>query len=262
MPQVQAGPFSLEYFDAGEGDRTMILVHGATSSGRIWHSVQGELAKQGIRSIALSLLGAGGSERSEREADYHPEPYAKQLAGAVDALGLETFTLVGHSLGTIVASYYARDHADRLEALIQMAGPPVISELPRPGSAKIRVCNPEGPDVQARWEGQHLGLPKDVREALRRDIDNNPPERSKGQRPPWKGIDDVAANLNVPTLVIGGDADDIVHPQYPLQYYLSLKEDIRHLQVFHGVGHYLNAQAPGPLASVFSQFAKEQAATR
>lgn len=240
----------------------MVLVHGATSSGRIWHSVQGELAEQGIRSIALSLLGAGASERSTLEEDYHPESYAKQLADTVDALELPKFTLVGHSLGTIVASYYARDHPDRLEGLVQMAGPPIISELPKAGSAKIRVRNPEGADVQARWEGQHQGLPKDVREALRRDIDNNPPERRRGQRPPWKGIDDVAANLSVPTLVIGGDADDIVHPQYPLQYYLSLNEDIRHLHVIHGVGHYLNAQAPGPLASVFTQFVNEHALTR
>ncbi|MCH7699299.1 MAG: alpha/beta hydrolase [Chloroflexi bacterium] len=262
MSKVQAGPFSLEYVDAGSGDRVIVLVHGATSSGRIWHSVQGELAKQGIRSIALSLLGAGGSDRSALEEDYSPKSYAKQLTDAVDALDLETFTLVGHSLGTLVAAYYARDHANRLDALVQMAGPPIISELPKPGSAKIRVRNPEAPDVQARWEGQHLGLPKDVREALRRDIDNNPPERRKGQRPPWKGIDDVAANLNVPTLVIGGDADDIVHPQYPLQYYLSLNEDVRHLHVFHGVGHYLNAQAPERLANVFAQFVKDHALTR
>ena len=254
MSKVQAGPFSLEHFNAGEGERVMVLVHGATSSGRIWHSVQGELAKQGVRSLALSLLGAGGSDRSEREEDYHPESYAHQLADTVDALKLSRFTLVGHSLGTIVAAYYARDHAERLEALVQMAGPPIISELPKPGSAKIRVRNPNSPEVQARWEEQHLGLPKDVREALRRDIDSNPPERPRGQRPPWKGIDQVAEKLSVPTLVIGGDADDIVHPQYPLQYYLSLPEDIRHLHVFHGVGHFLNGQIPEGLAGVFVRF--------
>ena len=258
MSKVQAGPFSLEYFDAGEGDRTLVLVHGATSSGRIWHSVQAELAKQGVRSIALSLLGAGGSDRSGQEADYHPESYAKQLADAVDALALSKFMLVGHSLGTIVASYYVRDHADRLEGLVQMAGPPVISELPKPGSgAKIRVRNPNSPELQARWEEQHLGLPMEVREALRRDIDSNPTERPRGQRPPWKGIDDVAKSLRVPTLVIGGDADDIVHPQYPLQYYLSLLEDIRHLHVFHGVGHFLNGQIPERLASVYLRFLNE-----
>ncbi len=257
MSKVQAGPFSLEYFDAGEGDRVMMLVHGASSSGRIWHSVQAELVKQGVRSIALSLLGAGGSDRSEREEDYQPESYAKQLADAVDALELSKFTLVGHSLGTIVAAYYARDHANRLEALVQMAGPPIINELPKPGGAKIRVRNPDSPDVQARWEEQHLGLPAEVREALRRDIDNNPPERPKGQRPPWQGIDDVAEQLSVPTLVIGGDADDIVHPQYPLQYYLSLPEDIRHLHVFHGIGHFPNGQIPKRLAGVFVRFLRE-----
>ena len=96
-----------------------------------------------------------------------------------------------------------------------------------------------------------------MREALRRDIDNNPPERPRGQRPPWEGIDDVAEKLSVPTLVVGGDADDIVHPQYPLQYYLSLPEEIRHLHVFHGVGHYLNAQAPEKLAGVFVRFLRD-----
>ena len=258
MNKVQAGPFSLEYFDAGEGDRTVVLVHGATSSGRIWHSVQRELANQGVRSIALSLLGAGGSDRSECEEDYHPESYARQLADLVDALDLSKFTLVGHSLGTIVASYYARDHVERLEGLVQMAGPPIISEVPKPGSgAKIRVRDPNSADVQARWEEQHLGLPTAVREALRRDIDNNPPERARGQRPPWQGIDDTAEKLRVPTLVIGGDADDIVHPQYPVQYYLSLQEEIRHLHVFHGVGHYPNAQIPERLAGVFVRFLKD-----
>ena len=54
--------------------------------------------------------------------------------------------------------------------------------------------------------------------------------------------------------MIGGDADDIVHPQYPLQYYLTLPEEIRHLQVFHGVGHFLNGQIPDRLASVFVRF--------
>ena len=160
MSKVQAGPFSLEYFDAGSGDRAMVLVHGATSSGRIWHTVQQELAERGIRSIALSLLGAGRSDRSALEEDYSPESYAKQLAGAVDALDLETFTLVGHSLGTLVAAYYARDHANRLEALVQMAGPPIISELPKPGGTGIRVRNPESPEVQARWEDSTKVFPR------------------------------------------------------------------------------------------------------
>ena len=112
MAQINTGRFNLEYFDAGNSSRVIVLVHGASSSARIWYTVQQELAEDGIRSIAISLLGAGGSERSENKKDYRPESYAEQLAGAVDALGLSAFVLMGHSLGTIVAAYYVRDHAD------------------------------------------------------------------------------------------------------------------------------------------------------
>lgn len=262
MAQISTGPFNLEYFEAGKGNRVIILVHGASSSARIWHTVQEHLAKDGIRSIALSLLGAGGSERSQNEEDYHPESYAAQLAGAVDAFGVSTFTLIGHSLGTIVAAYYVRDHADRVESLVQMSGPPVIGEVPQqpqPGE-RPRIRYPDAPD-HARWEQQHLGLPSDVREALRNDINSNPTQRMPGQRPPWKGIDEVAKTMTVPTLVICGDADDVVHPQFPVQYYLSLPHEVRHLHVFHGVGHYPNAQVPDRLAGVLSRFVGEKVTT-
>lgn len=262
MAQINTGRFNLEYFEAGNGNRVIVLVHGASSSARIWHAVQQQLAKEGIRSIAVSLLGAGGSERSKNEEDYHPKSYAEQLGGAVDALGLSTFALMGHSLGTIVAAYYIRDHAGRIERLVQMSGPPVFGEVPKQpqGGERPRVRNPDGPE-DARWERQHLGLPKDVREALRNDINSNPTQRRSGQMPPWKGIDEVARTMNVPTLVICGDADDVVHPQYPIQYYLSLPYEVRHLHVFHGVGHYPNAQIPDRLAGVLSRFVGEQVAT-
>ena len=65
----------------------------------------------------------------------------------------------------------------------------------------------------------------------------------------------------MPTLVIGGDADDVVHPQYPLQYYLSLPNEVRHLHVFHGVGHYPNGQVPARLAGVFSRFLSDAVGT-
>lgn len=264
MAQINTGRFNLEYFEAGDGDRVMMLVHGASSSARIWHTVQRELAEDGIRSFAISLLGAGGSERSENEEDYHPESYAEQLAGAVDGLGLSRFSLMGHSLGTIVAAYYVRDHADRVEHLVQMSGPPIISAVPKQQNRgeRLRVRNPDSAELRARWEGLHIGLPNDVREALRNDIENNPPKRRSGQMPPWNGIDDVAKTLKAPTLVVCGDADEVVHPQYPVQYYLALPLEVRHLHVFHGVGHYPNAQIPDRLARVLSLFVRESSVQR
>ena len=44
MTLVGAGDVQLEYFESGSGEPTMVLVHGASSSARIWHAVQQELA--------------------------------------------------------------------------------------------------------------------------------------------------------------------------------------------------------------------------
>lgn len=263
MTDIQAGPVRLEYFDVGAGERVVVLVHGASSSGRIWHTVQQELATAGMRSIAISLRGAGGSERSDREEDYQPSSYAADLARAVEALGLPPFVLFGHSLGTIVTAYYVRDHKDRVRTLIQMAGPPIITEAPAaPPQAAARGARLTGSRQPAseRWREQHQGLPDDVREALRRDIENNPAARMRGQRPPWTGIDDVAANLEIPTLVVCGDADDVIQPRFPLAYYLALPEAVRHLHVFHGLGHFPNAQAPKELTNVIVSFIRERVA--
>ena len=262
---VQAGDVRLETFEAGPaGERPVVLVHGAGSSGRIWHTVQSYLAEQGIRTLAIGMRGAGGSDHTANDEDYHPSNYAKDLVNALDALEVGRFVLVGHSLGTIVASYVARDHAERLDGLVQVAGPAPDREGPRPptpdSSERVGGGYRASADVEEyeHWRSQHLGLPEEVRDQLRRDIDANPPERLRGQRAPWPGAAAVGATLEVPTLVLVGDADDVVPPAEPLRYYLGLPEGVRHLQVFHGVGHYPNGQAPRGVARTLRRFIRDE----
>ncbi len=84
---VQAGEVRLETFEAGPSNGQLaVLVHGAGSSGRIWHTVQQYLAESDIRSIAIGMRGAGGSDHTPDEADYHPSNYARDLITALDTL--------------------------------------------------------------------------------------------------------------------------------------------------------------------------------
>lgn len=261
---VQAGEVRLETFEAGPADgRPVVLVHGAGSSGQIWHTVQTYLADEGIRTLAIGMRGAGGSEHTANDEDYHPSNYARDLIGALDALGVTNFVLVGHSLGTIVASYIARDHRDRVDALVQIAGPAHDRTGSRPGRAPSGRWIAGGYGATAdvdeleHWRSQHLGLPDDIRDQLRRDIDANTEQRLSGQRAPWPGAAEVSATLDIPTLVLLGDADDVVPPEEPLQYYLGVPEAVRHLAVMHGVGHYPNAQAPRGVARTLRRFIRD-----
>jgi len=199
----------------------------------------------------VGTRGAGGTDHTPDPADYAPSNYAVDLMAVLDALGVGRFTLVGHSLGTVTAGYIARDHRERLEALVQVAGPHPSRSGPRQPAAPRE-------DELARWEAQHLGLSEATRTALRRDIDANPEQRRTGQAAPWPGLEGVAASLDIPTLVLLGDADDVVPPAEPLRYYLEIPEAVRHLQVFHDVGHYPNAQVPKAVAKTLRRFVRAE----
>lgn len=264
MSYVSAGTVRLEYFDVGRGDPTLVLVHGASSSARIWHTVQSLLADTGIRSLAISMRGAGGSDRSTRVEDYNPAVYAADLRAALTALEVGRFVLVGHSLGVSVALQFMRDHAreNDVQALVLVAGG-AGEGRPAPGPEHVRELEEalsRGEDVdgvtqRSNWEQFHMGLPEDVRDALWRDIQNNPPERTIGQRTGERpDMSEVLASMGVPTMVASGDADDVVPLEATLRCYLKLPEERRHLAVFHGVGHYPNAQVPEQVAASLARF--------
>jgi pimeloyl-ACP methyl ester carboxylesterase len=217
--------------------------------------VQQHLAEAGIHSFAISTLGAGASSHPEDPARYAPSSYARDLAAAVDTLGLGRFMLVGHSLGTLVSRYYMRDHADRVSALALMAGPDPARPAPGPEELARRAARATSSETPPdAWIAQHQGLSADTRAALWRDIRANPPGRTAGQASPWPGLEGEAAKIAADTLVILGDADDVVAPDVAVRGYLELAPERRYLHVFHGVGHYPNAQVPRPLAGVLSRF--------
>ena len=264
MPIVQAGPVRLEYDEAGSGDNVMVLIHGAASSHRQWASVQHHLAEAGVHSYAISTRGAGASDRGASQADYTPAAYAEDLAAAVDALGLTRFTLVGHSLGTLVSRYYVRRHHARVRALALIAGPdPARAGLSdekrtRRAARPTAVTTGDGSPAEA-WTRQHMGRDEAARAALWRDIRANPLERARGQEAPWPGLQDEAPKIPVHTLVMLGDADDVVSPADPLRGYLQLDVARRHLHVFTGIGHYPPAQIPDRVAAVLVRFTEAHA---
>ncbi|HJO83907.1 MAG: alpha/beta hydrolase [SAR202 cluster bacterium] len=178
MPIVQAGAIQLEYFDVGHGDRTVVLVHGASSSARIWHTVQELLAAAGVRAVAIGMRGAGASHRSNDPNEYNSETYGNDLAAPLVQLEIQRFSLVGHSLGVRNAAYFMRDHASGfdVQSVILMAGgdlsgrqAPTAEEL---SSLDESLRNPPNDEASRRaaWEPLHTGLPSEARDALWQDI--------------------------------------------------------------------------------------------
>lgn len=265
MAMVQAGAVTLEYEERLPGlatsDVPFVLVHGYRSSHRIWDTMQDELAERGFRSIALSMLGAAGSDRPEEDEAYAPANFARNLADALQTLGVRRMVLVGHSLGARTVTHYARDHADRLAGLVLMSGGSLAprSEM-TPEQRERWLANIQGyPGNINRdyWEREHTGLKPDVRDLLWEDWQRVPQARMRGAQSLPEDLQPVLRAMSTPTLVLFGDQDHTVPPGSSAEGYLLLPAEVRHLHVFHCIDHSPNAIVPDRCAGVLTHFARD-----
>jgi 3-oxoadipate enol-lactonase len=105
----------------------LVFVHGLGGTSNIWHAQRAGLSKF-FKVITFDLPGSGRSDKSERH--YTMEKWVEQIAALVDALKIDKFVLVGHSMTTVLAQKFAARHAGRMHAVV-LCGP--ITELAQPG---------------------------------------------------------------------------------------------------------------------------------
>lgn len=121
---------SICYEIVGDG-LPLVFVHGLGGTSNIWHAQRAGLAKY-FKVVTLDLPGSGRSDKTERT--YTMERWVEQLSGFADAVKLDKFVLVGHSMTTVLAQKFAAKHGSRLHALV-LCGP--ITELGPAGKEAI-----------------------------------------------------------------------------------------------------------------------------
>ena len=254
---VQAGKVKLQYYQRGYGSETVLLVHGYVSSARLWQLTMERMDPERFRVIALNNRGAGDSARTPSEDDYTIENFAKDVHNVAEALGLDKFTLVGHSLGGGTVAQYALFHQDRLKALMLLNSLPLNGRPLEDGwEEAIREEFQGGPRPERDLGFNRPHIPPDYANAVLEDVARRPLERAIGGRRSASQIRlrERLKEIRAPTLVVGGDLDTTVGVDNILADYLALPEDFRHLHIFHGVGHSPNVEIPEEFAGLLSRF--------
>lgn len=118
---IMAGETPLHLCDSGRGDRCLVLLHGYLESMLVWDDFVPLLYKR-VRVVTLDLPGHGISV--VRGACHSMEFLADTVADALTALGVERFTVVGHSMGGYVALALAERHPERLDGLVLLHSTP------------------------------------------------------------------------------------------------------------------------------------------
>jgi pimeloyl-ACP methyl ester carboxylesterase len=146
MPTVELAQGRIHYSDDGRGP-TVVLVHGAFVSARLWRKVIPILSRTN-RVIAPHLPLGAHPEPMRPEADISPLGVARLLADLLERLDLDDVTLVGNDTGGALAQMVAAHHPERVGRLVltncdmlDVFPPkvlkPTVAALKLPGSLEV-----------------------------------------------------------------------------------------------------------------------------
>lgn len=228
MPYITADDGAqIFYKDWGTDGTPVILSHGWPLNSDAWEAAALFLARNGHRVIAHDRRGHGRSTQTWHGNEM--DTYADDLATLIDALDLASITMVGHSTGGGEVVHYLGRHGSRRVAKLVLvsAVPPLM----------VRTAdNPVGLPV-ATFDALRAGELAD-RAQLYRDLADGPFFGHNRNNDVSQGIRDAfwlqsmacghraayeciaafsatdfrpdLARIDVPTLVIHGDDDQIV----------------------------------------------------
>ncbi|MFI0863599.1 alpha/beta fold hydrolase [Streptomyces smyrnaeus] len=115
----------IAYLDSGGTGPVLLALHGHFGRGRIFVPLARALAGR-YRVIAYDQRSHGRSDRAE---EFSPEAYADDAAALLEALGIPSAAVLGHSMGGAVAFVLAARAPERVRALL-VADMTVLNQEP------------------------------------------------------------------------------------------------------------------------------------
>jgi pimeloyl-ACP methyl ester carboxylesterase len=247
----------MSYRDLGEGD-PLVLLHAFPLNGSMFES-QMKAFSASHRVVAPDYPGFGRSPRTPAQPDIHY--YAEGVRGL---LHLERVILGGVSMGGYVAFDCMRLFPERIRALVlanTRAEPDSEEVRETRNEMALRVAQ-EGVEVLVKLQMERLLAPEAMRddelvERVRAMILENSPDGAVAALGAMRERPDSTAllgELDVPTLVIGGEEDDISSPEV-MGAMAAKIPGARHVTMPQ-TGHLTNLEAPEKFNAALDEFLK------
>lgn len=141
MPPVQhvtTNGIRMAVYEAGAGV-PVVLVHGFPELAYSWRHQIPALAAAGFRAIAPDMRGYGGTDRPAAIEAYDIAALTDDLAGLLDARGLESAVFCGHDWGGIVTWAMPLFHPRRVRGVIGV-NTPFLPRAPMDPIALMRAA--------------------------------------------------------------------------------------------------------------------------
>ena len=224
---VLANGINIHYLEWGDADApTLIALHGLRGHGHTWDSFSEAMSGE-LHILALDQRGRGTTDWAP-DGDYGDEAYVKDIEGFCEALSLDNFVLMGHSMGGRNSMIFSARNPSRVSRLILVDVGPTLDPK---GGERIRqeiiAAREEYDSMEELIQLQARSNPLLAPELLRRRTIYQTRELADGKvvwrydlairqqiredrRPPREDIWPLIPNISCPTLIVRGMETDIL----------------------------------------------------
>lgn len=261
------------YIDVGDGEQTLLLVHGLASNAGFWRYNIPQLA-QHFRVIAVDLPGYGKSEKGNYS--YSMTFFAETLNDLIRELKLNNVVYIGHSMGGQIGMTLALHHPGSMEKLILVSSAGIEQFRRGEGNwlrnsvtvRSVMQTNEEGIrrnlalnfyNWNPRWEWM---VEERARMAKAQEFEQFAFAVSQSVR---GMLDEPTSHrlheISHPTLIIYGKYDGLIpnpylNPGFPSTVFRTAHEQIPDSQLVEipGAGHMVQIERPEAINTVILQF--------
>ncbi len=267
----------ISYIDTGNGENTIVLIHGLGSNAGFWRYNIPALSKSN-RVIAIDLPGYGKS--SKGNYSYNMSYFSSVLKKFFVRLNIKSFYLVGHSMGGQISINFALSCPEYVKKLILIspAGIESFSEeqsnllkmFVTPSSVKLSDNETIKKNISINfntWDNKYNWLIEErINVTSASDFDGYTVAASKSVTgmldEPTSGL---LNNLQIPTMIIYGTKDNLIpnkyfHPNLTAdELYKSAAKKIINCSVYpvENAGHLVMIEEPGKINQAILNFVEK-----
>ena len=278
MPRAAANGIELEYEMFGPDDApAVVLISGWGAQLITWHdSFCDALVERGFRPIRFDNRDVGLSSKIEDGSTYALEDMADDVAGLLDALEIDRAHVMGASMGGMIAQVLAIRHPQRvisLTSIMSTTGARGVGGASDAAKARLAMPAPATRDeriessidsCRVNW-GDSEQFPFDEELARwRAEVSEERcyyPEGRIRQSLAMRATGDRTLGLkqlDVPTLVIHGDNDGLLHVSGGEATADAIPG--AELMIIQGMGHVVDRRAHDRILDAFERLAARASA--
>ena len=257
MATISSNGINLYYEQQGSGP-DIVLISGFAAPHLTWLAMLNTLA-QHCRVTCFDNRGVGRSDQPE--GPYSIAQMADDTIGLMDALGIESALVCGHSMGGMITQYLAAHHANRVSQAC------IVNSLchlwPVNLAAMQAMVDIYGsgldPTLQIRnvlpwlYSNDFLGAPERIQFVLDKMLNDPNPQTPAGYFGQWGAIAqadtrEYLAQVHCPVTVVAGSDDILTPPAMSME--LANQIDGASYIELEKVGHMIPIEQGAALAEI------------